>query len=106
MNLTSPAIDNGLPKMKHGVGNTDRYMLTLNCMLGKNHKTLYNCNCFSVIVNVFLKGSKLFMIIYRHAYYHFVFPTPGDICLKGKLFVKSLPDIQLTISSYIMFEAI
>ena len=57
MNLTSPAIDNGLPKMKHGVGNTDRYMLTLNCMLGKNHKTLYNCNCFSVIVNVFLKGS-------------------------------------------------
>ena len=45
------------------------------------------------------------MIIYGHAYYNFVFPNPGDICLKGKLFFKSLPDIQLTISSYIMFEA-
>ena len=59
MNLTPPVKDNDLPKMKHGVGNTDRYMPTLNCILGKNHKTLYNCNCFSVVVpvNVFLKGS-------------------------------------------------
>ena len=31
-------------------------LLTLNCMLGKNCKTLYNCNCFSVVVNVFVKG--------------------------------------------------
>ena len=36
------------------------------------------------------------MIIYRHAYYHFVFPNPGDICLKGKLCFKSLSGIQLT----------
>ena len=56
MSLTPPAKDNDLPKMKHGVGNTDRHMPTLNCMLGKNHKTLYNCSCFSVVVNVFLKG--------------------------------------------------
>ena len=44
-------------------------MLALNCMLGKNKsKTLYNCNCLSVVVNVFVKDSQLFMIIDRHAY--------------------------------------
>ena len=64
MNVTPPAKDNDLPKMKHGVGNTDRYMPTLNCMLGKNHKTLYNCNCFNVVVNVFLKGS--YLIVYDY----------------------------------------
>ena len=44
-------------------------MLALNCMLGKNKsKTLYDCNCLSVAVNVFVKDSQLFMIIDRHAY--------------------------------------
>ena len=48
-------------------------MLALNCMLGKNKsKTLYNCNCLSVVVNVYVKDSQLFMIIDRHAYYYFV----------------------------------
>ena len=54
MKLTPPAKDNDLPKMKHGLGNTGRYMLTLNCVLGKNHKILYNC---FLVVNVFVKDS-------------------------------------------------
>ena len=96
MKCTFPAKDKDLLKIKHGVGNIARNMLALNCMLGKNKsKTLYNCNCLSVVVNVFVKDSQLFMIIDRHAYYYFVFPNPGDICLKGKLCFKSLPDIQL-----------
>ena len=54
-----------------------------------------NCNCFSIAVNVFVKGS-FFMNKYRHAYYHFMFPNSSDTCLKGKLCFKSLADIQLT----------
>ena len=65
MKCTFPAKDKDLLKKKI----IARNMLALNCMLGKNKsKTLYNCNCLSVVVNVFVKDSQLFMIIDRHAY--------------------------------------
>ena len=65
MKCTFPAKDKDLLKKKI----IARNMLALNCMLGKNKsKTLYDCNCLSVAVNVFVKDSQLFMIIDRHAY--------------------------------------
>ena len=60
MKCTFPAKDKDLLKKKI----IARNMLALNCMLGKNKsKTLYNCNCLSVVVNVYVKDSQLFMII-------------------------------------------
>ena len=82
-------------------------MLALNCMLGKNKsKTLYNCNCLSVVVNVYVKDSQLFMIIEGMPIIILCFQILVISVWRENYVSKVCLTYNSQISSYIMFEAI